>query len=39
MQDLNPADITGIKRKGYLKDKIYELATNTKNKINEFKMG
>jgi hypothetical protein len=41
------AGILGIKKREYLKDKIYELATNIKNKnirdlyrgINEFKRG
>jgi hypothetical protein len=31
MYDMKPADISGIKRE-YLKDKINELATNSKNK-------
>jgi hypothetical protein len=43
---VKPADISGIKKRKYLKDKINELATNGKNKIrnlyrevNEFKRG
>jgi hypothetical protein len=29
---VNPADISGIKKREYLKDKINELGTNSKNK-------
>jgi hypothetical protein len=29
---VKPADISGIKRRDYLKDKINELVTNSKNK-------
>jgi hypothetical protein len=44
---MKPADISGIKRRDYLKDKINELAINCKNKnirdlyrrIKEFKTG
>jgi hypothetical protein len=32
MQDMKPEDISGIKKKEYLKDKINELETNSKNK-------
>jgi hypothetical protein len=31
---VKPADISGIKRKEYLKDRIHELATDDKNKNN-----
>jgi hypothetical protein len=42
---VKPADLSGIKRREYLKDKINDLATNSKNKniidpsrgINEFR--
>jgi hypothetical protein len=44
---MKPADISGIKTREYLKDKLNGLATNNKNKnirdlyrgINEFKSG
>jgi hypothetical protein len=44
---VKPADISGIKKKEYLKDKINELATSSKNQnirdlyrgINTFKRG
>jgi hypothetical protein len=44
---VKPSDISGIKRREYLKDKIKELARNSKNKnirdlyrgINEFRRG
>jgi hypothetical protein len=32
MQDVKAADISGIKKREYLKDKINELATNSKNR-------
>jgi hypothetical protein len=47
MQDVKPADISGIKKREYLKVKINEFATNSKHKnirdlyrgIHEFKRG
>jgi hypothetical protein len=31
---MKPADVSGIKRKEYLKDKINEFATNSENRNN-----